>query len=107
MTETEKWSAVQDTMPPRPPRLRIEGKVLAPSPGYTARLEPRTTQDAPSEELELELVLIPPDAPDPEVLTWIEVTERMERPRDAPLLRTVVIREMGETLATIPVEIVS
>ena len=65
MTETEKWSAVQDTMPPRPPRLRIEGKVLAPSPGYTARLEPRTTQDAPSEELELELVLIPPDAPGP------------------------------------------
>ncbi|WP_029032687.1 hypothetical protein [Salinarimonas rosea] len=107
MTETRKWSAVLDTMPPEPPRLRVQGQVRAPSSGYTARLVPVDTPDGPAEVLELELVLTPPSSPDTEVFTWIDVTERLERPRDAPLLHTVIIREKDAILASIHVEIVA
>ncbi|WP_372426685.1 hypothetical protein [Salinarimonas chemoclinalis] len=107
MTDTRKWSAVLDTMPPEAPRLRVEGQVYAPSPGYTARLVPIETPDGPSEVLELALVLAPPQHPDTQVLTWIDVTQRFERARDAPLLHTVIIREGDATLASIPVEVVA
>lgn len=73
-----EWSAVQDFMPPRPPRVRVRGVCTMPTPGYRlylTRAEPQGTNPA---ILLLDLHVEPPDGPVIQVLTPIPVDEYTE-----------------------------
>ncbi|HYW09009.1 MAG TPA: hypothetical protein VE913_18765 [Longimicrobium sp.] len=66
---TDEWSAVQDFMPPGPPRLRVRGVLVMPTPGYRlslTRAEPRGINPA---VVILDLAIEPPSGMVTQVLT--------------------------------------
>jgi hypothetical protein len=66
---SDEWSAVQDFMPPGPPRLRVRGIRVMPTPGYRltlTRAEPQGTNPA---ILLLDLHVEPPAGMVAQVLT--------------------------------------
>jgi hypothetical protein len=64
-----EWSAVQDFMPPGPPRLRVRGVCTMPTPGYRLTLTRAEPQGINVEILLLNLHVEPPSAPVIQVLT--------------------------------------
>ncbi|HEX7239829.1 MAG TPA: hypothetical protein VF263_06160 [Longimicrobiaceae bacterium] len=68
-----QWYALHDWMPPRPPRLRVTGTCVMPTPGYTLTLTRAQPQGINPDILELELSVTPPDGVAATVLTPAEV----------------------------------
>lgn len=73
-----EWSAVQDFMPPRPPRLRVRGVCTMPTPGYRLHLTRSEPQGTDPEILLLDLHVEPPSGPVIQVLTPTPVDEYTE-----------------------------
>lgn len=64
-----EWSAVQDFMPPGPPRLRVRGVCTMPTPGYRLSLTRTVPQGTNPAILLLDLHVEPPTGPVIQVLT--------------------------------------
>lgn len=73
-----EWSAVQDFMPPRPPRLRVRGVCTMPTPGYRLSLDRAEPQGFNPEILLLHLRVEPPTDPVIQVLTPTPVEYKEE-----------------------------
>jgi hypothetical protein len=71
--QTADWYAWLDRMPPGPPAFHVTGTVLAPHPGYTARLARAVPQGINPNELILQLHLDEQPGSWPEVVTSIHV----------------------------------
>lgn len=99
--ETSDWYAWLNLMPPGPPSLHVIGLVLAPTPGYEARMKPATPQGINPKQLILDLELVPLPGVWPDVLTWISARYDQE---NSPDYDDVAIRCGGEILAVVPVE---
>lgn len=56
----ESWSAVHDFMPPNPPRLRVHGVLVMPTPGYRLTLTRAVPQGINPDILLLDLHTEPP-----------------------------------------------
>ena len=68
-TTTDEWSAVQDFMPPGPPRQRVRGVLVMPTPGYRVTLTRAEPQGINPAILLLELTSEPPSGMVAQVLT--------------------------------------
>ena len=66
------FTAIHDWTPPGPPRLRVQGAVGCPTPGYRLQLEPAPPGITPW-ILRLELKAVPPAWPVLEIATWTPV----------------------------------
>lgn len=64
----KELSAVHDSMPPRPPRLRVTLELECPQAGYQLHLFPKQPPGINPKDLLLELVQTPPDF-GPDVVT--------------------------------------
>jgi hypothetical protein len=71
--ENVGWWAIEDRMPPGPPRLRVVGKLLAPTTGFKATLEPTVPQGINPRILMLDLLVTPPSGVEPQVITPLSV----------------------------------
>jgi hypothetical protein len=72
------WTAILDTMPPRKPRLRVNGKCTFPTPGYKVVLRLRHPQGFNPKILMLDKVVTPPTGIEPQVVTTIDVSYHQE-----------------------------
>jgi hypothetical protein len=68
------WQAVQNSMPPRPPRLRVTGECTFPTPGYKVTLKEAVPQGINPRILLLRKTVTPPKGPVPQVLQTIPVS---------------------------------
>ncbi|MGJ3264169.1 MAG: hypothetical protein ACFE0R_13130 [Salinarimonas sp.] len=107
MTQTRDWTAVLNMFPPAPPRLTVEGEVLAPTPGYLPQLAKRDPQTGGPDVLQLDLHMIPPSGTVPQVLTWTPARFDRTVPRESARFSKVEIFEDGTVIATVPVEIIT
>jgi hypothetical protein len=71
--ECKDWKAWHDLMPGHPPTLHVSGKCAFPYPGYEARLVDHEPQGSNRRDLLLDLGVIEPTDPNPEVVTTVEV----------------------------------
>jgi hypothetical protein len=58
--DCKEWSAIHDFMPPRPARLRVEGKCTFPGPGYVVTLSKKAPQGINPTILILDKKVTPP-----------------------------------------------
>lgn len=100
--ETRDWYAWVNLMPPGPPSFHVVGSVLAPTPGYEARMKPAVPQGINPNQLILEIELVPLPGFWPQVLTWISARYDQENYDGA--YTEVAIRCGGEIYAVVPVE---
>jgi hypothetical protein len=100
MTEAElkpgEWKAIEDRMPPGPPKLRVFGVLEAPTPGYKAKLSPASPQGINPRILILILTVTRPTGVQPQVITPVSV--RYEQTVEAGQYTQVHIRADGELL---------
>jgi hypothetical protein len=68
------WQAVQDSMPPGPPRLRVTGKCTFPTPGYKVTLKEAVPQGKNPRILLLRKTVTPPTGFQLQVLQTIPVS---------------------------------
>lgn len=67
----KEWLAIHDFMPPRPARLRVEGKCTFPTPGFKVILSRKQPQGINPTILILEKQVIAPTGPEPDVITTL------------------------------------
>ena len=72
------WTAILDAMPPRKPRLRVNGKCTFPTPGYKVVLKPHHPQGINPRILLLDKVVTAPTGIEPQIVTTIEVSYQHE-----------------------------
>lgn len=100
--DTRDWYAWVNLMPPGPPSFHVVGSVLAPTPGYEARLRPAEPQGINPSQLILEVELVPLPGVWPDVLTWISA--RYDQKDYDAAYTEVAIRCGGAIYAVTPVE---
>jgi hypothetical protein len=67
------WRAIHDFMPPRPARLRVNGKCTFPTPGYKVTLKKKQPQGINPNILILEKVVEAPTTVEPQIVTTVPV----------------------------------
>src|SRR5689334_12372915 len=83
------WTAVHDYMPPRPPRLRVQGKCTFPTPGYRVELRKHVPPGINPRILILDKTVIKPTGPEPDVVTTVDV--RFEEQTDVHYTEVLIL----------------
>jgi hypothetical protein len=95
-THTVGWAAWRDT---KENRLHVVGAVLAPHPGYVARLEPVAPQGFNPHQYLMDLVLEERPGPWPQVPTYVAVEYSEDRNDD--LLTEVAVKSPDSLVAVV------
>jgi hypothetical protein len=90
------WEAVQDSMPPRPPRLRVTGMCTFPTPGYKVTLKESVPQGINPRILLLTKTVTPPTGFQLQVLQTIPV--HFEKKNATTKYTHVTIMPEGKTI---------
>jgi hypothetical protein len=69
----KNWTAIHDSMPPRPARLTVRGECTFPTPGYKVTLRKKQPQGINPKILILEKTIVSPTGIEPQIVTTIPV----------------------------------
>jgi hypothetical protein len=69
----KNWSAIHDSMPPRPARLKVGGECTFPTPGFKVTLRKKQPQGINPAILILEKTIVKPNGLEPQLVTTIPV----------------------------------
>lgn len=97
-----EWSAWLDRMPPGPATLHVQGEVVAPTPGYVAKLAPKEPQGINPNDLILALTLEEKGGIWTQVLTPVSASYVVDDPKIA--YDTVTVLFPDGTSRTLNVE---